>query len=703
MNQNIINPKSIAIIGVSEDRKKIGSVMLENLLQDGYKKNIYPVNPKYEEVRGLKCYPSVTDIPEIPEMVCIAIPALSVESVVDECIEKNVKSIVIISAGFKEAGEAGRKIEESIKRKLKNTGIRLLGPNCLGFINNKDNINLSFVRKNPGNGNISFISQSGAFCTAILDMAVESNLGFAYIFSLGNKADINENELLDLLIKDKDIDTIVLYLEEFFDGKEFINIARNTKKPIITIVPGGSKRAEKAISSHTGSLVSSYDTTIATLKKANNIRVTSAKELFYTLKVANLYKEKKIGKRIGILTNAGGPGVIAATYAERNNLSVVDLTDKTRKDLREVINNTGASFENPVDILGDALSEDYEQSLEILLRDPSLDTVLVLLTPQLITEISLTAEKISKISRENNKAVFTCFLGGQDVRSGIGILEEMGIVNFPSIKEAMKTIFKTADFREKTAREKIPQIKDLKQKRKNEGLISKYLTDEPSVLPDRITNELLNEFHIPYAKCISTSSLESAVEFASTEFPVTVKADSADLVHKTDFKGLYLDIRTITELEEKFTDLRDNITRVTGNSSPNILVQKMIEADAEIFLGANREGDIDVYEENGLGFGHLLAFGHGGIYTEIYQDIRNILIPECRSRIEEILKETRIWKIVEGYRGKNPLAKEKLIDLIENVQKLLITYPEIVSMDMNPIMLSKEEATVVDTKIYVKN
>lgn len=702
MNQNIINPKSIAIIGVSEDKNKIGSVMMNNLLKDGYKGDIYPVNPKYEEIRGLKCYHSVKDIPESPEMVCIAIPALAVEAVVDECIEKKVKSIVIISAGFKETGEAGSKIEESIKSKTKEAEIRVLGPNCLGFINNEENINLSFVRKNPGNGDIAFISQSGAFCTAILDMALESNLGFSQIYSLGNKADINENELLDLLIKDKDVETIVLYLEEFFDGKEFINIARNTKKPIITIVPGGSEKAERAVSSHTGSLISSYDTTIATLKKANNIRVDDAQELFYTLKVANLYKNKKIGKRIGILTNAGGPGIIATSFAERRGLEVVDLEENTKRQLKEVLPDA-SSFQNPLDILGDALATDYEKSLEILLKDPQIDTVLVLLTPQLITEISLTAEKISKIASENNKAIFTCFMGGEDVKGGIGILEEMHIVNFPNIKEAMRTIFKIADFREKTVREKIPQIKDLKKKRMNSELVEKYISDEPVVLPDKVTNELLKEFHIPFAECISTASLEEAVDFSSTRFPVAVKADSADLAHKTDFKGLYLDIRNITELEEKFTVLRDSITKITGNASPEILVQRMIEADAEIFLGASREGNIDVYEEEGLGFGHLLAFGHGGVYTEIYKDIRNILIPECRTRIEEVLEETKIWKIVKGYRGKGPLAKDKLIDLIENIQRLLITYPEIFSIDMNPIMLDKESAVVVDTKIYIKN
>ena len=702
MNQNIINPKSIAIVGVSENKKKIGSVIFESLLRDGFKGDIYPINPKHEEIRGLKCYPSINDLPNPPEMVCIAIPSLAVENIVDECIVKKVKSIVIVSSGFKETGEAGRNLEESIRRKTKEAGIRVLGPNCLGFINNKEDINLSFVRKNPGDGNIAFISQSGAFCTSILDMALESNIGFSHIFSLGNKSDINENELLDLLIKDKDVGTIILYLEQFFDGKEFINIARNTKKPIITIIPGGSVKAEEAISSHTGSLVSSYDTTIATLKKANNIQVDSTNELFYTVKVADLYKDKRIGKKIAILTNAGGPGVIATSSAEENSLEIVDLEEKTEIQLKEILHDA-SGLQNPVDILGDALAQDYEKSLSILLKDPQIDTVLVLLTPQLVTEISLTAEKIAKVSKETNKAIFTCFLGGDNVKAGIGILEEMDIVNFPSIKEAMNTIYKIADFRKKIAREKIPLIKDLTKKRENSELIEKYLSDDPVILSDKVTYKLLEEFDVKFAEYLSTASLEEAVEFASTRFPVVVKADSSDLAHKTDFQGLYLDIRNITELEEKFTTLRETITKSTGNASPRILVQKMLAIDTEIFLGTNREGGRDVYEDKGLGFGHLVAFGHGGIYTEIYKDIKHILIPECRSRIEEIMEETNIWKIVEGYRGKVPLAKKELIDLIEKVQKLLITYPEIVSMDMNPVLLDEKTAVVVDAKIYIKN
>ena len=259
MEQNIFSPKSIAIVGVSQDSEKIGSVIMRNLVEGGYNGKVYPVNPNHEELQGRKAYPDILQIEDDLEMVCIAIPHQFVESIVDQCVKKQVKSVVIISAGFKEVGQQGRELEERIARKLKAENIRLLGPNCLGYINNKAKINLSFARENPGDGKIAFISQSGAFCTAILDMACEKGLGLSHVISLGNKADIHENELMGIFVSDKDISAIALYLEEFTDGKEFVTLAQKAKKPVLIIAPGSSEKAQEAITSHTGSLASSFE------------------------------------------------------------------------------------------------------------------------------------------------------------------------------------------------------------------------------------------------------------------------------------------------------------------------------------------------------------------------------------------------------------------------------------------------------------
>jgi len=701
MSQNIFNPKSIAIVGASQNQKKIASVMLNNLIKDGYKGNIFPINPKYEEIKDLKCFPSISDLPESPEMVCIAIPALAVESVIDECIEKKVKSVVIISAGFKETGEAGKNLEENIKNKLKDANIRLLGPNCLGFINNKENINLSFARENPGDGNIAFISQSGAFCAAILDMACKDGVGFSKIISLGNKADIHENEILEEIVKDKSTTAIAIYLEEFKDGKEFVTLAQKSNKAIILIAPGSSKKAQEAISSHTGSLASSYDTVIAAMNKGNIIQADNSKELFNLIKLINNHAIPN-GRNIAIVSNAGGPGIIATDAIEKEDLSLSEFSEETKSKLKEKLPEE-ASINNPIDIIGDALSDRYDTAIRTALEDKSTDAVLAILTPQLVTEIGNTAEKISNIYKETPKPVYACFLGGKDVEAGIKILNKTQTPVFDNIEEGIRLISKISKYKENIENTKYVDCKDFLKKGKYREDIEKVSqNEEVTIASDELAINILKEFEIDIPKEIVTSNLEEATEFASLNFPVVIKATAEDLAHKTDFDGIFLDIRTITELEEKFNILKENIRKRTGDPSPKVLIQEMINGKAEMFVGANREGDSDIYKEDGLGFGHLLAIGQGGIYTEIYKDIKHILVPECDEKFKKILSETNVYKIMDGYRGKPELAKDKVLDLFKKIQSMLITYPEIISMDINPVIVTEDRAVVVDIKLYIK-
>ncbi len=701
MEQDIFTPKSIAIIGVSEDSEKIASVIMKNLIEGGYNGKVYPVNPKYEELQGRKAYPDILQIEEEVEMVCIAIPHQFVESIIDQCVKKQVKSVVIISAGFKEAGEQGREIEEQIVRKLKAENIRLLGPNCLGFINNRAKINLSFARENPGNGKIAFISQSGAFCAAILDMACEKGLGFSQVISLGNKADIHENELMGIFVPDKDISAIALYLEEFTDGKEFVTLAQNAKKPVLIIAPGSSEKAKEAIASHTGSLASSFDTTIAAVKKSNMIFTENSQELFQLMKLIDSNHFPK-GKRVGIVSNAGGPGIIAVDRIEAEGLELAEINEKTRQKFLKYLPEE-TNLTNPVDILGDAKSDRYENVIKDLLDEISVDSILVILTPQLITEIEATAQVIADISKTASKPIYSCFLGGKDVKSGKRILEANNCPWFDDIEQAIRLISKLSEYEKNKELTKVVDCDDYKRKAKNKEVLNEYVTKEKvNILPDEIGIKLLQEFNIDTPKQMVVNSLETGIEFASTIFPVAIKASSEDLIHKTDYKGLYLDIRTITEFEERYTELKDTITKKTGNVAPKILIQEMIEGKLEFFIGANREGGVDIYEKDGLGFGHLLAIGQGGVYTEIYKDIRHILVPENREKIDAILSKTKVSKIIDGYRGKPRLAREQLMELIMNVQYLLVTYPEIISMDFNPVMLTEDRAIVIDAKFFTK-
>jgi acetyltransferase len=700
MDSSILSPKSIAIVGVSQDPEKISSVMLKNLINGGYNGKIYPVNPKYEELQGRRVYPNVLAIPEEIDMVCIAIPYQFVEDVIDQCVEKKVKSVVIISAGFGEVGSDGVELEERITTKLKSANIRLLGPNCLGFINNSAKINLTFARENPGEGKIAFISQSGAFCTAILDMACEQGLGFSHVVSIGNKADIHENDLMEMFVADNNIKAIALYLEEFSDGKEFVTLSQRANKPILLIAPGSSEKAQEAISSHTGSLASSFDTTIAAIKKGNMIYTESSDELFKLMKLIDLNIIPK-GKGIGIVSNAGGPGIIAVDMIEKKDMEVAELGEKTTQKLLKIL-PPEASIKNPVDILGDAKSDRYEETIAELLNEVSVDSILVILTPQLITEIEATAKVITELMKKTSKPIFSCFLGGKDVKAGIRILKEANAPWFSDIQEAVVLISKLAEFEENKQLTKIVNSNDYFKKPKykteiNEGIVE----GKNSVIADELGIKILEEFNIDTPKQQVVSSLEQGRDFASTIFPVAIKATSEDLAHKTDFKALYLDIRTIGELEEKYQELKETITNTTGNVAPKILIQEMIPSKLEFFIGANREGGVDIYEKEGRGFGHLLAIGQGGIYTEVYKDIRHILVPESREKINAILSKTKVSQIINGYRGKPPLARERIIDLIMSIQKLLVSYPEIVSMDINPVMVTEERAIVVDAKFYV--
>ena len=700
--EKILSPKSIAIVGVSNDLQKVGSVLLRNLLEGGYNGKVYPINPKYTELQGRQVFPNILAVNDDIDLVCISLPYQLVEEIVDQCIMKKVKTVLIISAGFSETGQEGRELEERIANKLKGARIRLIGPNCLGFINNKAKINLSFARSNPGDGNIAFISQSGAFCTAILDMAEESNSGFGYVISVGNKADINENELLPYFISNPLIKAIAIYLEEFSDGKEFVSIAQRSKKPILLIAPGSSEKSKQAISSHTGSLASSYDTVLAAVKKANLLLAENSEELYKLIELVDMGYMPK-GKNVAVVSNAGGPGITAVDSAQKEGLEIISLGEKTQQKLRRDL-PVEASFENPVDVLGDAKSDRYASAIETVIEDVNTNSVVILLTPQLMTDIEGTANAIVEISKKTSKPLFACFLGGKEVKNGFKILTENKLPWFNDVQEAMHLISKLANFEQNKNLNKIVDSNKFLRKTRNKKELFEFVEgdEEIKVLPDDLAIKILNEFGIDTPKQIVTSSLEQARDFASTAFPVAIKASAQDLAHKTDHKGLYLDIRTISEFEKSFEELKETITKVTGNTSPEILIQEMVDSKIEFFIGANREGDSHIYEKEGIGFGHLVAIGKGGVYTEVYKDIKHVLIPETREKVNAILSETRVSMIIDGYRGKPKLAREKLLDLIMKIQSMLITYPEIVSMDINPVMLNESRAVVVDIKLYVK-
>ncbi len=497
-----------------------------------------------------------------------------VESVVDDCIEK-VSGVIIISSGFKEIGPEGKALEQEIANKLKKADIRLIGPNTLGIINNSINLNLSFARKNPGKGSTAFISQSGAFCTAILDLAIRDSIGFSKVISIGNKADINENELIEYLQKDTDTESIAIYLEEFTDGKDFIEIANRSTKPMIIIAPGSSQKAKEAISSHTGSLATSYDTTLAAIKKSNLIKVESSEELFDMIKVVSGKKLPK-GRGVGIVTNAGGPGIMATDFVELFGLELAEIGEKTKDKLAKFL-PLQSNINNPVDILGDALLDRYEYTIKTLLDDISVHSLVVILTPQLVTDISGVAKSIVEIQKQTSKPIFSCFLGGSDISDGNKILRAYGMYVSNNIEDSVRLISKVTDYEMQDREGGIRKVSDLQLKGKYKKAVNEYLKDEVTVLPDDITEKIAKECGIQLPKQLITANIDEAITFASKNFPIVIKATSKDLTHKTDFKGVFVDIRTISEFQEKFEALTLNIQKATGKKSPEVLIQEMVE------------------------------------------------------------------------------------------------------------------------------
>lgn len=703
------SPKVVAIVGVSDDPSKIGSVIFNNMIDAGFSGKLYPINPKHKTLYYHEGFPKVSDIPEKEvDLVCIVVPAQFVLEVMQDCALKKVKAVVIITAGFKEIGEEGAKLENSILEIAKKNNIRIIGPNCLGYIVPKSKLNVSFAAATPAEGNIAFISQSGAFCTGILDMAIPNNLGFSHFVSVGNKCDVDEFELIDSWMKDDDVKVIGAYLEELKYGQEFLDaINRNSEKlkPVIIYKPGKSDEAKKAISSHTGSIAGSLQTFQTAMSQNGVIEANSIRGFFNLISAFSRSKLPK-GPNVGIITNAGGPGIIATDKVIESGLKIAVLNQVVQDQLKKVLPNT-ANVHNPVDVIGDALADRYSSAIEILGKDPNVDSILIILTPQLVTQIEDTAKVIINAIKTYDKPILPVFIGDKYITPGFQRISDQKLNCYRDIDDAIEVLSAMLGFQNfKLSRtlvqknEKI-SVMSLLNRGHYKSEIKNVIARGIHVLPDEIIDNLINEVGLEGPKQKVCFNIDEAKLFADPIYPVVIKATNDVIAHKTDFKALYLDIYDPNELEAAFKELALTINKNTGKVDPGILIQEQLDYKQEFFIGANRDGAVDVYDINTPGFGHLIAFGQGGIYTEIYKDIRYCLVPTSEMEVQNALKETKIFEILNGARGKEPLAIDKIIDSILAVQKLLLLYPEIVTMDINPVLITKDRAVSVDIKIFV--
>jgi acetyl coenzyme A synthetase (ADP forming)-like protein len=709
---SLLKPKSVAVVGASRDRKKLGRLVLDNVLAGGFRGKVYPVNPKANKIGSLKCYHSLKEIPGNVDLAVISIPAKFVKDTLQDCCDKGVRSVAVISAGFSETGQEG--FEEEYKLKLKAEGCKLtvLGPNCLGVISSYVNLNATFAKNSVKKGSIAFLSQSGALGTAALDWAEKSGVGFSHFISLGNKMDLSENDFLEYLDKDKIVKAIAYYLEDFVDGREFIKLASKISKPILILKPGKSEAAQKALGSHTGSLAQDDLIISSAIAQAGALRIRTIEELFNVMKLISS-GDILAGKNIAIVTNAGGPGVFTTDAVEASGLKLSELSSRTQQELALKL-PAAACVKNPVDVLGDALSDRYKFAIEHVIRDKNVDGVIVILTPQVMTEIEKTAEIIVNIDKKSKKFIIPTFIGGKEVERGNKIFQKNGVCYFSYPEDAVRALaylnggrHKAPDYANATSGKqgKKRKAKQITADRKQRSKVAGLLKGRKDAIETQVAERILKAYKIPVLESDFVEDIAGARRAVKKfGYPVVMKLASEGLLHKTELKAVRVGIGDQNELEQNLNELA-NIANSQKLTDFKIQIQPQIKGALELIIGVKK--DPDQYGEVegkeiliNKGFGHSIIFGMGGIYTEVYKDISLGITPLTEEYIDKMISETKVSEILTGARGQKYNIK-KIKEVIFQLSQLVTDFPQIAELDINPLFAKGKEVWVVDAKMLI--
>jgi len=689
-------PASVAVIGASHNEKKLGYGVLHNILQYGYPGKVYPINPKGGEILGLKVYPSVLGVPGSIDLAVIVVPAPLVAQVLEECGQKGIPGVVIITAGFREVGGEGMKEERRLVEITSRYGIRMIGPNCLGIIDTLCPLNATFARGMPKQGDIAIMSQSGALLAAILDWAISERVGFSRFVSLGNKADINEIDMLEAWGDDPNSKVIAAYLEGIVDGTRFMEVASRVsqKTPIVIIKAGTTEAGARAVSSHTGTLAGSEKAYDAALRQAGVVRANSVEDLFdYSFAFSQQPLLK--GNRLAIVTNGGGAGIMASDEVERVGLKMASLTRETVDRLKERL-PAAANVYNPVDCLGDADAERYRYALDTVLQDVNVDGVIAIFLSQVVMHVEDIAEAVGETAKGYDKPVLACLMGGEMTEPGREVLRRYGIpnYNFPErAVKAMLAIYRRKEFLDRPSR-KIERfeihsswVQEVFQRVRSEGRLT---------VGDAEARRVMEAYGIPLPQSVLAKNPEEAIEAAeSIGYPVAMKIASPDILHKTDIGGVRLNIRGPDEVRDSFDLLNYRALRFMPEAEIwGVLVQEMVEGCYEVLVGMSRDPQ----------FGPLLAFGLGGIYVEALRDVTFRIAPVARWEAREMLSEIRGYSLLRGVRGESPADLEAIVDCILRVSQLVTDFPEIVELDINPLMVCEEGkgAVAVDLRMALQ-
>ena len=695
--EGIFSPKGVAVVGVTATPGTVPYDIFHNILASGYQGRVYPVAPGKRSICDVPAYRYVIDIEDPVDLAVIVFPADVVERALKQCGEQGIQSVIVISAGFREVGPEGVRREERLKAICREYGISMIGPNCLGVINTdaKIALNASFARKMPHAGRIAFLSQSGALCTAVLDYARDKEIGFSKFISFGNKAGVTEIELLEYLHQDDATDVILLYLEELRDGRRLVEVAQQVTrgvnaKPILAIKAGRTPQGADAAASHTGSLAGEDAICDAAFRDAGIIRVGNIEELFNSATLY-AYEPMAAGDRLAIVTNAGGPGVMATDAAVGAGLSVPRLAESTRARLKKSLPAT-ANMKNPVDVIGDAHADRYVAALESVLDDPNVDQALVILTPQSMTDIEAIAQGICRIRGKATKPIACSFMGATDVAAGIRLLQRAHIPHYTLPEWACRAM---ADVREiRLWRE---QPLDGAERLAKDCSRAKRLIDEAEAgyLPEDQALDVLRAYGLPVPPYRLCSTPEEAVAFASEiGYPVVLRVVSPQVVHKSEAKALALNLADADAVRTAYGRMLRHLARaVPGAKVRGVLVRPMIPAGHEVIVGAKRDPS----------FGPVLMFGLGGIYVELFEDVTFAPAPIGRAAAARMLRRVKACRLLEGLRGSEPADIEGICECLMRVGQLVADFDRIVELDLNPLIVgpANPAGAVADVRIRV--
>ena len=699
---SLFKPKNIAIVGATDKPGSVGRTILWNLLSSPFGGTIFPVNPKRDNLLGIKVYPSLTAITDPIDLVIVVTPAQSIPPIIQEASDKGIPGAIIISAGFKEIGPEGAIREQEILKIAKKSGMRIIGPNCLGVMNTTSGLNATFAATIAKPGHVGFLSQSGALCTAVLDWSLSSNVGFSVFASIGSMLDVDWGDLIYYLGDDPNTKSIVIYMETIGNAQSFLSAAREValEKPIIIIKPGRTESAAKAAASHTGSLVGSDAVLDAAFKRCGVLRVDSIEELFA---MADLLDKQPLpkGPKLNIITNAGGPSVIATDALIMSAGELATPTAETIAQLNQFLPDAW-SHGNPIDILGDASPERYAKTLEVMSDDPNSDGILVILTPQAMTQPRETAKALTAALKQGSKPIIASWMGGNDVLAGAEVLNRSNIpaFSYPDIaakafslmwrySKNLESLYETPDSRDQDALTRIP-IANI-----SEGL-RELMAKGRNTLTEAESKALLAQYQIPVTPIVIANTLEQSVEAADKiGYPVVLKIHSTIITHKSDIGGVKLNLASSEAVVKAFGEIQNAVKSLDSDVIfEGVTVQPMMKLHGtELLLGASYDPQ----------FGPVLAFGAGGTYVELFGDVAFTLPPLNSTLAGLLIDRTKIAKALKGIRGQAPINREELEDLLVRFSYLVVNHPEIKEVEINPLLArgGSEALIALDARVIL--